>query len=428
MKIRNFSRSAELFLFIFVSGCGSNENGNLQVDTSSRLQPKAVTTTSNDKGMTEQQLGLSDAVSIDRDDWYMSKADGSPVFYRPVNYTAAMSGFAHVQFQNSRQKCSGMRVHELDAEGNYNVYLLTAAHCLFAVNPIGVMTSKVDQEHSFTITEYLPHLHKGFFYDSRFWDGKILRYDLKQLYSEPKTIDFSGLRPQQAGNSDVVRFLLEKSVSRETALSKSLPLCGPDVSPPKDLDVAQNESPIRMALGWSNLRTFASIKFISHVHALRLNGNYKTNLHFKKSLDSYGAPGVITDYVMKTQNFDAGTSLFTYSFSGGSGVEASDSGAPVLYGLQESPDKSTFATLNDTQITSWRQNTKNAPDERKVKEIRCVDGLITREFWQRNFDVSAPAGKLASSGIMRIRDLFSIGDSNTAVIQRISTNQVWVDR
>lgn len=428
MKIRNFSRSAELFLFIFVSGCGSPENGNVQVDTSRRANSSMQTPLSNDKGSSEPQLGLTDAVSIYRDDWWMSKADGSPVFYRPANYTAAMSGFAHVQFQNSRQKCSGMRVHELDSEGNYNVYLLTAAHCLIAVNPIGVMTAKVDQEHSFTITEYLPNLYKGYFYDSRFWDGKILRYDLKQLYSEPKTTQYSGTRPQQAGNSDVVRFLLEKSVSRETAFSKSLPLCGPEVSPPKDLDVSQNESPIRMALGWSNLRTFASIKLISHVNALRLNGNYKTNVHYKKSLDSYGAPGVITDYVMKTQNFDAGTSLFTYSFSGGSGVEASDSGAPVLYGFQESPDKSTFSTLNEKQIKRWRESTQNSPNEWKVKEIRCVDGIITREFWQRDFDVTAPAGKLASSGIMRIRDLFSIGDSNTAVIQRISTNQVWVDR
>lgn len=339
-----------------------------------------------------------------------------------------MSGFAHVQFQNSRQKCSGMRVHELNSEGNYNVYLLTAAHCLFATNPIGVMTSKVDQEHSFTVTEYLPNLHKGYFYDSRIYDGTILKYDFKQLYSDPKTSQYSGIRPQQAGNSDVVRFLIEKSVSKESALSKSLPLCGPDVSPPKDLDVSQNEAPVRMALGWSNDRTLASIGSISHVNALRLNGNYMTNVHYKKSFDSYGAPGVITDYVMKTQNFDSGTNLFTYSFSGGSGVEASDSGAPVIYGFQESPAHSTFSTLNEKQIKWWRDSTKNSPNEWKVKEIRCVDGIITREFWQRDFEVSVPAGKYAFAGIMRVRDLFSIGDSNTAVIQRVSSKQVWVER
>ncbi len=423
-------------------GCGAVRNANevqLGSPKSNGSSSKEVANEIRPVQNSSEELGLSDSREAMTSGMYNVFIDGTPNPFKPKNFDVANSAFANVVFSKSGQKCSAMRIYENSGDGTFNIYLLTAAHCLYSVTPAGAPAGQIAEAHSFELTEYDP------IQTTYKWGGKSVAHPRAfnmRWYWTPKKRSFTNLRPQQAGNSDVVRFLVESGVSFEDAEKRALPLCGKDIEPPTDLDLKRTQAPVRMALGWSDAGLFPagnSIMFKGHpdphvgrggVLLTRMNGAYRniTN-RGTRSYDQYGAGQDVADFVSRTQAIDPEFTYYTYTMTGGKGVEATDSGAPILYGIQESPEISKIPYFTSTQMSSFLWAANLDPERRIVRDIQCVSGVITREFWSKKFDALGPTGRgYPNVGWMLIMDPRALGESNTAIIQNVWRDMRWVNR
>jgi hypothetical protein len=411
--------SLTLALVCLACGDGSNES------------VAKITATSTDpvRSADENTLGLTQSAGS-YEHWDFSNGWG-PLIYQPNNYDRAMSSFVRLKFDASGQMCSGVRVYEQRKDGKFDMYVLTAAHCLASVSPNGlIQKGKIDDTHSFDVFSYskanrCAYCRGGiseqpFKICARDSLGKTcsrLKFSVMSdinAYETVKTSRVTGVRPQQAGNSDAVRFLLSTGQSGH---SNALPLCSAG-----QLDTASNKqfsntsTSVRLMLGYNSPERRVILQRMNGSHNLkdRISGTFST-------------PQKIVDFLFATQNWDKNSVRFYgYTSTFGIGVEASDSGLPILFGTQEPPhtlfrNKTHLKFENETEETAKSGNWR-------VNSIDCVSGIVTREFAEFPIHIEKDAGRLQKLEVLNGVDVMTLGRSKSAFIQELNSGLLWTQK
>jgi hypothetical protein len=373
-------------------------------------------------------LGLRASNTENPDDWIMSNMDGRAAFYRPRNFDNAMAAFVRLKVSNSPSECSGVRIRERQPNGLFSVYIVTAAHCLYDVSPLGIVKHYGYREknsgaraYSFLVTQFGPKVLDKQKVDDRFASldksnrAKIgtrpLSY-VERKYILPKSHVYSGIISEQLENLDVVRFKINRDVRGELVQFDTLPICKQTLKPEA---VTPKKSPIRLLMGL----TKSSDGKQSEVHLARMSGVQNQGI----SQEQFGTAQGIVDFIKNTQEFRGSQLLYSYRTEGGMGVEGSDSGAPVLYGELHDPSVADFrgAALSEQQINNWKASVHGKPNQWKVEKIDCVSGIAIREFWEKKFDIINPVSNKVDVGVdLKVSDPSRLVESSTSIIQEIS--------
>jgi len=414
-----------LVAIVVIISCGEGGGGEI-VSLSSAPKDTAQTSES------EERLGLV-ASRDDDEHWEMAKSDGEPALYRPENFDLAMKAFRRVEFENG-QSCSGVIVHEADRASNdrYKTYFVTAHHCVFNVNPLGFRTiirkaSNVEKTEvraedlkaiKFKLVAFEPKLlesksSKIFMGD----DGKRLQYT-RRVYGPSSTFESLEVAPEMFRVSDIIRFQLKSDLSLAEAQSQSLPICK-GAPLPANMDAPLVESgasvvkPLRLMMG---LDTSGSRpKLVIE----RMNGRHRQKGAVNGEFRQPSQLSILNNYVFRVMSFGA-VSFYGYTSYFGGGAEGSDSGAPILFGEQESANqlksfqgKKVFVDHKDMlKMSSW-----------KVKSINCVNGVIVRE-------VSVDPIKAIPAEIFgddtSHKDIYELGRETTTIIQELQNQpEAW---
>jgi len=161
------------------------------------------------------------------------------------------------------------------------------------------------------------------------------------------------------------------------------------------------------------------------------------------SIDGGYMPGVfdkqteVASYLKKIQgNSIRAPQLYTYTSVNGSGVEPSDSGAPVLYGkIKYDPSKITkprpknvsnsdIVALNGKPLSTEYTDPALIKNPWILESIDCVTGVVTREFWNDSLKVNYE--NVGTNWGTEIKfDIRKLGYSVTALIQEVSNVAYW---
>lgn len=405
--------SLTLFMTVAgVTGCGvEGENNLAALDTS---LTKTV-----DSG--EDVMGLANmtgaAVSSDTSlqtlvrapehwEYYDSKAI-KPLLYIPQNLPLAMSAFRRAYFPDSNQDCSGTLVHQQNSQGMFDVYFLTAHHCLYAVTPLGerskARAGKVEYQRFELEPDYLALSNTTF---SKVFNGSSGLVKRRQYMpvSQKESRTFASV--DIYNSSDVIRIPYKQNVSDAEALSTSLPICE-SVEAAGDKSFGQSATGLRMMLGFD--------RYDSRLVTERMNGKHNLS---GVSTGEYRLPSTfssINNYVFQSMMFGSGTSFYGYKTAFKAGAEQSDSGAPVLYGTQSPASGTvhgtgyTFAGTSGSSAGNW-----------KVDSVKCVSGVISRILTKsllRLTDARAGSGFAVDSS-----RLWDVGAETITIIQDVSFN------
>jgi hypothetical protein len=377
--------SAALCLASAVS-CGTPE------DNLARLKPDSSKPDAGPerKNSTDDELGFNRTnVAGGYTEWWdLSDESGKPLLYRPDNFDVALSAFTRINVKSTKQMCSGVKIYERQPSGNFNIYLMTAKHCFVEIDPLGRLRSGgAGSKHSIDASTFSPAIDKmpaklQFIYKSKIQSGRQIAeqpYGKRRLYNVPNTAEsYSDLSyTTYRGSSDVVRLLIKANADEQTAKKSALPVCSRSLLP----EAVDEESKVQT-------RMFLPMVYESRekrVHLERMVGKHKytgvapTGMFAANS--TAGIHSLMTS-VIKSLNLDEngqrleGTSTIVYTNNRGVGVEASDSGAPVLVGTRVTP--ASFISRLSLYVMPYEAN--HFMNKVIVNSIDCVAGVITREL------------------------------------------------
>ena len=414
-----------LFSVYWLASCGSlQESNDLSLDNN---------TSSNDVGKGEQIAGHSETdpalglTSSARgfEHWELIDNKGNIFLYQPSNYHVAMSAFRRAIFSNSGQTCSGTLMHERNAATrNYDVYYMTALHCLYKTNVFGervnatmgqVTLQAFEGQYApgsaatFTNNDYI----KGNSLQYLFLGGNSYRRSITKQYPD-ETLNKS---PQIYSSSDVVRIPYRQNVSEVDARKISMPLCGV-VEKPADKVFGTGSTPIRLMLG--NTRQ-AMGGYTDRLILERMNGRHNIKGTVRGEYKDSTSLAALNDFVFKSVVFGNGVTFYGYKSLLGGGAEATDSGAPIIYGTQEPLS----ANIRNLFLS---QETAGLAENWQVKSLDCISGVISRQL-SRHFGYYNNANSMPFSFKYEYPwltgDLKNLGSETITIIQEVSSNGVW---
>ncbi|NBX17578.1 MAG: hypothetical protein EBR09_09455 [Proteobacteria bacterium] len=404
-----------LTLFMTVAGvtsCGVDaENNVVELDTGLK---KTVSSGEDGVGLVNTTgVELSTGIALHKlvrapEHWeYYDVGATKSLLYIPQNLPVAMSAFRRAYFPDSNQDCSGTLVHQQNSSGTFDVYFLTAHHCLYAVTPLGerskARAGKVEFERFELEPEYRAQTDTTF---SKIFNGSsgIIKRRQYSPVAQKESKTFSSV--DIYNSSDVIRIPYKQNVSDTEALSTSLPVCD-SVEPAADKSFGQSSTGLRMMLGFD--------KYDSRLVTERMNGKHNLSGVATGEYRSSSTFSSINKYVFQSMMFGSGTSFYGYKTAFKAGGEQSDSGAPVLYGTQ-SP---AFVTLQGTGY-SYVGSEGSFASNWKVNSIKCVSGVISRIMTNSLLRLSdARAGRGFAVDSTKIWD---IGAETITIIQDVSFN------
>ncbi|NBX17074.1 MAG: hypothetical protein EBR09_06890 [Proteobacteria bacterium] len=384
------------------------------------------------KNSTDDELGFNRTnVAGGYNEWWdLSDDSGNPLLYRPDNFDVAMSAFTRINVKSTKQMCSGVKIYERQSSGKFNIYLMTAKHCFVEIDPLGRLRSGgAGSKHSFDANTFSPSIDRPakleFIYKYKSQSGKQTAeqpYGKKRLYNSANAAEsFSDIAyTTYRGSSDVVRLLIKADADEQTAKRSALPVCSRSLLP----DAVDEESR-------EQTRIFLPMVYESRekrVHLERMIGKHKyegvapTGMFAANS--TAGIHKLMTS-VIQSLNLDEngqrlqGTSTIVYSNNRGVGVEASDSGAPVLVGTRVAP--ASFISRFSLYVFPYQAN--HFMNKVVVNSIDCVAGVISRELRVSEFDVSSPAdSRMALSSPLSMQELKDAGTWTSSLIVTAGDN------
>jgi hypothetical protein len=348
----------------------------------------------------------------DPEHWEYTKDDGSPFLYEPTGVAASLSAFRHSQFVGSNQTCSGILYNEQQSNGKFNIYYLTAKHCLYEVTPLGdrknsaatvslqsYKSSKKLSSSGDTTAAFSRH----FFPYSGTYMGWVKYFDSVNL-----TESFQTANAEVYESSDIIRIPVKiNNVSAED----SMPLCK-SVEAASDKIFGQTQTGIRMILAYDSENKRLGLE--------RLNGNHNLsgmkNGEFR-SADSFSG---IKNFIFSSLTFGSKVTYYGYKNSFSSGAEASDSGAPVLYGQQKHPS----TLVSEGRILKFWDGADKFAANWKVQSLDCVSGVVSRIIARPNFAVYD--SRLGLDWTWLVEEHVKVtGQETITVIQEVSASGTW---
>ncbi|NBX16198.1 MAG: hypothetical protein EBR09_02405 [Proteobacteria bacterium] len=383
-----FSKFTSLVLLTgLAAACGVNESEPIaQPD----LSDKSNAAKAGAKGEGEDSLGFkfSKGTGVgaqthmtaylskkDPEHWEYTKEDGNPFLYEPTGVLKSLSAFRHAQFDGSNQTCSGILYNEPQSSGKFNIYYLTAKHCLYEVTPLGdrknsaatvnlksYKSSKILSSTGDTTAAFSRH----FFPYSGKYMGRVKYFDSVNLIES-----FQTGNAEVYESSDIIRIPVKiNNVSAEY----SMPLCN-SVEPAADKSFGQTQTGIRMILAHDSENKRLGLE--------RLNGNHNLDGMKNGEFRSAASFSGIKNFIFSSLTFGNKVTYYGYKNAFSSGAEASDSGAPVLYGQQKPPS----SLVSENLINSFWQGADKFAANWKVESLDCVSGVVSRIIARPNFAV-----------------------------------------
>jgi hypothetical protein len=172
-------------------------------------------------------------------------------------------------------------------------------------------------------------------------------------------------------SSDIIRIPLKKDV---VSAEDSLPLCQSTDKPSDKVLSSGVPTSIRLVLAYDTENKRLGLQRLNGNHNLDdiKNGEYRIASSFSG----------IKDYIFSSMTFGSSVTYYGYKNSFSSGAEASDSGAPVLYGLQKSPN----SLVSEGLISKFKDGADKYAANWKVDSIQCVSGVISRIITRPMFE------------------------------------------
>jgi hypothetical protein len=172
-------------------------------------------------------------------------------------------------------------------------------------------------------------------------------------------------------SSDIIRIPLKKDV---VSAEDSLPLCQSTDTPADKVFGSGKDTSIRLVLAYDTDNKRLGLQRLNGNHNLDdiKNGEYRSTSSFSD----------IKGYVFTSMTFGDKVTYYGYKNSFSSGAEASDSGAPVLYGLQKPPN----SLVSENLISKFKNGADKYSVNWKVDSIQCVSGVISRIITRPMFE------------------------------------------
>lgn len=329
-------------------------------------------------GTGEEGLGLESSQGT-FEPWLVTDANGNSTA-RPQNYDTAALAFRRVSFEPYTAECSSALAFAENDMGSYDVFLLTAEHCLYDVNQIGLYKTQPPAKGGKFKFKLSPkpvmNITATAFSSNWFWNGKgwQLRVTPKAWAKRPKmsnvrweTIGSSDriyeIQPELQLGSDVVRLKLEGGLSLESAKAKALPICGLDAEQPAALWKPADSTSVRLVMGRNSIGDVVTHRLIGNIEGRSGTqpGRYGIDAQIMNFIDLTNEAALSLN--LKSSNVFL-KSQYAYS-SSGLRVLSSDSGSPVIYGSQSRPS-----------------NVPNThPEKYNLNSLNCISDVVTREFW-----------------------------------------------
>ncbi|NBX16210.1 MAG: hypothetical protein EBR09_02475 [Proteobacteria bacterium] len=334
----------------------------------------------------------------------------SPWLYEPKNHTAALGSFKRSYFTESKQTCSGALVHQRSGS-KYNIYYLTAHHCLYDVNPLGERQNGRSSQMELSSFDYSQDIRGGYFeFNNSFrvsgMSGTNIKTKSWRLSGNKETLAIPHVEIYE--NSDVIR--IPYKLDADSA-GNSLPLCG-SVSAPADKTFGSSNTDVRLLVGYNSNLTSKRLEIE------RMNG--KHNLQGKITGEYRAATSFadIRDYVFKSMMFGSAVTYYGYNMYFNGGAEGSDSGAPVFYG-QQSPSANTLGKSGGSFVSG----ADKLAEHWKIESIDCVSGVVSRILSQPKLRVSDSA----IGGLWRqlVTQLTDVGQETVTIIQEVKDSGRW---
>ena len=334
-----------------------------------------------------------------------------PVLYVPENLVLAKTAFKRSYFKASNQDCSGVMIHEQNSSGFYDVYYMTAKHCLYAVNALGERTQVAATQAELTGFELRDDLESRVTVKRAFessFNGLGIASVLTRKSYQPATskqqLNFSEV--QVYLGADVIRIPVARNLKEGEAFGSALPICN-TVAPAGNKVFSSGQTDIRLMVGYepSNQRLLMERMNGKHNLAGEATGEYRPTSTFSS----------VQKFVFDSLMFGSNPQYYGYKTSFKAGAEASDSGAPVYYGRQSPSSK----TIQGTSFSFTNGSDKSA-SHWKLDSIDCVSGVISRVFTKNLLRLSdahaSPAYAYDSS------KLWDVGAETITIIQEVVHN------
>jgi hypothetical protein len=330
--------------------------------------------------------------------------------YEPKNHVAALGSFKRSYFTESKQNCSGAMIHQRNGS-KYNIYYITAHHCLYDVNPLGERQNGRSSQMELSSFRYSFDMRGGYFafknsFQAPSLTGTNIRTKSWSLSGEKETLAIPQVEIYE--NSDVIRIPYKLDADSP---GNSLPLCG-NVSAPADKTFGKSSTDVRLLVGYNSNLTSKRIEIE------RMNG--KHNLEGKITGEYRAATTFadIRDYVFKSMMFGTAVSYYGYNMYFNGGAEGADSGAPVFYGLQ-SPSANSLGTSGGSFVAG----AEKLADHWKIESIDCVSGVVSRILSQPKLRVSnSSVGRIWRDIVTQLTD---VGQETVTIIQEVKDSGRW---
>lgn len=410
-------------LVIIAPGCGVEEQ---------TLEPLG-TFEKGDGQIEDSTLGLTKSAQTEY--WDMSSESGSPAIYRPSNFDTAMSAFARISFDSTNQVCSGMKVYEQKSGSSYDVFLMTARHCLLKLSPFGqILSGGAGTTHSFKVTSFAPRILRHRYFDNRICKSTASNCFVSyrdRFFDQEISESFTGKTPLVLSSAlvkngvrssvplDVVKFLLKSGVTLETASREALPLCAAGSRPePVNLRDKRQEKAFMM-IGYDSAlkRVVLERMHGEHNYSGPKIGSFTVSQELKNLL-----PLLNVDEQGRALE---SSRLMVYRNNKGTGAESSDSGAPVLVGQLH--DSAKF--FQETGFKAgWVGN--DYVLNQKIHSIDCVSGFLSREFSTDFLKISRRTGTSLIQGGGNLTlfsgiDISLLGFETSNLIQLVEREDGW---
>lgn len=404
-----------LALLISLAGCGSADDNMVAMESSQALTAET----------TDGQLGFVGSEN-NLEYWDMSDAKGSPILKnRPSKFDVAMSAFGRIKLRGSGQTCSGIKVYEEESSGKYNVYFLTAKHCFVTINELGnVVAGGPNSLHSFDLTSYVAKVGSQKKTDDRLAPIKMRTKPgvdyFERFYSVATEEPFTMVSYQSYGDSsDVVRIPIKKltEIDKATATSQALPVCPRFVGAhPVNLESNHPSSmPLIVAYDSKAQRVIMDRLAGNHRYKGPQTGSFSSADNTISQMFSQLQTLLNVDEIGKRHT---SAKSLAYRYNNGSGVEASDSGAPVLVGHVVQYTEIFFKN-NGNGLSSSFSNLNHISNQVIIDGVSCVSGILSRAMRVDKFKVSA-----RTDGGPSNHDTFeSLGVSNVSLMQLIEDDK-----
>lgn len=410
-----------LFLLGVVWGCGLDGKNMVTTEVQNHKSQRGESETSLGlKAMTglltNSKTQLDNLFSMPEHWEYYRKDPDKQALYIPENLHTAMSAFRSAHFKDSAQDCSGIMIYEENTAGSYDVFYLTAHHCLQKVNALGERLQSVGEngERQVDFTTYVLQKEVTAVNNDATdqFNSTIIGSGLfdRKTFKKSQTVQFSFSGVQRYLNADVVRIPFKSGLSLADAKTFSLPICS-SVQAPADKVFSTSQTDIRLMLGFDGDNQRLVTERMNGKHNLHgiVTGKFRTQESFKE----------VKDFVFDSMTFGTDVSFYGYETAIGGGAQGSDSGAPVLYGKQ-SPSSN---TLQGTDFL-FRDNYDKLAAHWKVDSIDCVSGVVSRIFSRDTLGITDTQAWARTQSLKRIIDTLKkdLSAETITIIQEVSNN------